>query len=138
MNQYKPCLQDPTTEPNCEDAETSYSEACCYYPTLYFYEYRGISMKIWYALHHYAYSMSCPSHSPLLITLKILRDKCWETLYYISFSSSALLLRWTAGVRFPTGATVFSLLHSVQTAYGAHYSPSPMGTAGSFPGRKAV
>jgi hypothetical protein len=49
---------------------------------------------------------------------------------------------WTVGVRFPAGASDFSLLHSVQTGSGAHPYSYPIGTAGSFggikrPGREA-
>jgi hypothetical protein len=44
---------------------------------------------------------------------------------------------WTAGVRFPVGARDFSLLHSVQTSFGA-YPAYPVGTGGSFLGVKAA
>jgi hypothetical protein len=66
---------------------------------------------------------------------------------YIDYAISVLLLceafntgaaiaqsiqRWatgcTAGVRFPTWARHFSLLHSVQTGSGAHPASYPMGT----------
>jgi hypothetical protein len=39
-----------------------------------------------------------------------------------------------AGVRLPGGARDFSLLHSVQTAFGAHPASYPMATGDSFPG----
>jgi hypothetical protein len=41
---------------------------------------------------------------------------------------------WTAGVRFPAGASDFSLLHSVQTGPGAHPASYPMGTVGKAAG----
>jgi hypothetical protein len=40
------------------------------------------------------------------------------------------------GVRFPTGAGNFSLLHQVQTSSGAHPDSYPMGRGCSFPGGK--
>jgi len=42
------------------------------------------------------------------------------------------------GVRIPAGAGNFSLRHRVQTGSGAHVASYPMGTWGSFPGRKAA
>jgi hypothetical protein len=41
-------------------------------------------------------------------------------------------------VRFPAGAGNFSLHHCVQKGSGAHLASYPMGTRGSFPGRKAA
>jgi hypothetical protein len=43
---------------------------------------------------------------------------------------------WTAGVRFPAGATDFSLLHTVQTRSGADLLYYPMGTGTLPPGVK--
>jgi hypothetical protein len=45
---------------------------------------------------------------------------------------------WTAGVRFSVGARDFSLLHSVETASGAHPASYLMGTGGLFPWDKAA
>jgi hypothetical protein len=45
---------------------------------------------------------------------------------------------WTARVRFPTGGRHFSLLHAVQTDYGANPASYPMGLGGSFPGGKIL
>jgi hypothetical protein len=42
------------------------------------------------------------------------------------------------GVRFPTVARDFSLLHGIQTGYGAHAVPYPMGTGRSFQEDKAT
>jgi hypothetical protein len=39
---------------------------------------------------------------------------------------------WTAGVRFPVETRDFSLLHCIQTGYGAHPVSYPMGNEGSF------
>jgi hypothetical protein len=41
-------------------------------------------------------------------------------------------------VRVPAGAENFSLHHRVQHGSGAHPASYPMGTRGSFPGRKAA
>jgi hypothetical protein len=41
-------------------------------------------------------------------------------------------------VRFPAGAGNFSLHHRVQNGYGVHPASYPMGTRGSFRGRKAA
>jgi hypothetical protein len=41
-------------------------------------------------------------------------------------------------VRFPAGAGNFSLHHYVQNGSGAHPASYPMGTRGSFSGRKAA
>jgi hypothetical protein len=41
-------------------------------------------------------------------------------------------------VRFPAGATDFSLLHSVLTGHEAHPASYPMGTGDSFSGSKAT
>jgi hypothetical protein len=43
-----------------------------------------------------------------------------------------------SGVRFLVGAGNFSLHHRVQNGSGAHPASCPMGTRGSFPGRKAA
>jgi hypothetical protein len=50
-------------------------------------------------------------------------------------SSVGIAAGWTAGVRFPTGAVGFSLLHSVRAGSGASY---PVGTGTSLPGCKAA
>jgi hypothetical protein len=42
------------------------------------------------------------------------------------------------GVPFPEGARNLSLLHRVQTGYGAHPASYPMGTGGSFSESKAA
>jgi len=39
---------------------------------------------------------------------------------------------------FQQGQEFFSLLHLVQTGFGAHPASHPMGTTGSFPGGKAA
>jgi hypothetical protein len=44
---------------------------------------------------------------------------------------------WGVGVWVPVGQE-FSLLHVLQTGYGAHPASYPMGTGGSFPRGKAV
>jgi hypothetical protein len=41
-------------------------------------------------------------------------------------------------VRFPAEFGDFSLHHRVQNGSGAHPASYPMGTVGSFPGRKAA
>jgi hypothetical protein len=41
-------------------------------------------------------------------------------------------------VRFPAGAGNFSFHHRVQNGSEAHPASCPMGTRGSFPGRKAA
>jgi hypothetical protein len=38
------------------------------------------------------------------------------------------------GVQFPAGARNFSLVHNVQTGFGAHPASYTMGTVGLFPG----
>jgi hypothetical protein len=37
---------------------------------------------------------------------------------------------WTAGIRFQARSRDFSLLHSVQTDFGAHQASYPKGTGG--------
>lgn len=38
----------------------------------------------------------------------------------------------------PVGGTDLAVVENVETVYGAHTASYPMGTAGSYPGRKAV
>jgi hypothetical protein len=51
--------------------------------------------------------------------------------------SAGLRARWS-GVRVPAGSGNFSLHSCVQTGFGAHPASYPIGTRGSFPGRKAA
>jgi hypothetical protein len=44
----------------------------------------------------------------------------------------------TAGIRFPEGKRLFSVLQSVETGSGAHPIPYAIGTKGSFLGCKAA
>jgi hypothetical protein len=46
------------------------------------------------------------------------------------------LTAWKAEVQFPSGARIFSLLHSVQTGSGAHSTSYSVDTGGSLPGLK--
>jgi hypothetical protein len=57
---------------------------------------------------------------------------------FVSFEMSrdtsvGIAVGCTTGVRFPAGATDFSVLHSVQTGSGANPASDLMGTGGLFP-----
>jgi hypothetical protein len=45
---------------------------------------------------------------------------------------------WIGGVLFLSGARNISLLHRVQTAFGAHPASYPVGTGGSLSGMKLI
>jgi hypothetical protein len=49
-------------------------------------------------------------------------------------SSVDIATGWTARVRFPTGASHFSLCHSFQTGSVSHSASSPIGTGGKVAG----
>jgi hypothetical protein len=59
-------------------------------------------------------------------------DPCPSLVLRSRGSSAGIATGWTAGVRFPSEARDFSLLHSVQTGSGAdpaYYTMSPGGKA---------
>jgi hypothetical protein len=61
-----------------------------------------------------------------------------STRFKMSREGSAdIVMAWTTRVRFPA-VNDFTLLHGVQTSFGAHPAFYPMGTRGSFPGGKAA
>jgi hypothetical protein len=51
-------------------------------------------------------------------------------------SSAGITAGWTIGIRGPTGARDFTLLHSVETGSGAHPSSLPVAIGSPSPGVK--
>jgi hypothetical protein len=66
-------------------------------------------------------------------SLKPIRNQINPVYNFHSISFTLVLIR----VRFPA-VQDFSLLHSVETYFGAQPASYPMGTGGSFPGGKAA
>jgi hypothetical protein len=78
-----------------------------------------------------------PRTPSFLCNSRVLGSSTTEIRRHIGIGAG-MAIRWTTGLRFPTGPRECSLLHSVKTGSGAHLASYPLGTGGYFSGNKTA